>query len=169
MIVARPNNVIIAPFFDPDVSVGGIHIPSSSKERSDQGIVKYIGDDVRFVKVGDYVLFSGYSGTLIRLDGEGLLITMHERLIVAVIGSTDWLSTPVSGLFCADKNGNFFPATYEATVNLLYDTKKSFNERIRWGGWGKKNIIKMDYRPTPQELATDARWTETEKEIRDNQ
>lgn len=167
MIIARPNNIIIKPFFDPDVSAGGIIIPESSRERADQGIVKYVGDDTRFAKIGDIVLFSGYSGTLIRLAGEGLMITMHERLIVAVIGSTNWNVTPVKGLYYKDSAGNYFEATYESTVDRLYETRLEFHGRVRFGGW-KVRDNKIEHRPTIEEIQADTRWTETKKEIREN-
>src|SRR5881394_1005790 len=83
MIKLTKNKVAITPIFDPDTSPGGIIIPDIAKERCDQGIVKYIGPKVETIKIGMYVLFSGYSGTLVHVDGEGSLILLPEEFIVA--------------------------------------------------------------------------------------
>lgn len=61
--------------------------PDSTKERSDQGFVKAVGPDVRDVKVGDYVIFSPYSGVLVNDDVEGdKLIALKEYPgVIAII------------------------------------------------------------------------------------
>lgn len=83
MIKLTLNKVAVTPINDPDVSKGGIIIPDIAKERCDQGIVKYCGPDCVDTKVGQYVLFSGYTGTLVHVEGEGRIIIMPEDFIVA--------------------------------------------------------------------------------------
>lgn len=41
----------------PEKTSGGIFIPEVSRERGCIGTVKHIGDGVKFIKVGDKVLF----------------------------------------------------------------------------------------------------------------
>lgn len=84
MLKITRRNIAVEPLFDPD-KIGSIIVPDVAKERCDQGIVKYVGDRCRWLSVGDYVLFSGYSGDLLRLEGEGLLIVMPEQAVVAKI------------------------------------------------------------------------------------
>lgn len=83
MIKLTLDKVAVTPINDPDVSKGGIIIPDIAKERCDQGIVKYTGPDCKSTKVGMYVLFSGYTGSLVHVEGEGRIIIMPEDFIVA--------------------------------------------------------------------------------------
>src|SRR4051812_6998418 len=90
------DRVAIQPRFDPDTSAGGIIIPDIAKERCDQGIVKYIGPEVKDIKIGDYVLFGGYDGLTIQIEGEGTLILIHEPFIKAVFKE---VTTPLNGIY----------------------------------------------------------------------
>lgn len=117
MIQLPHNKIACVPMFDPDTTESGLlYIPEVAKERSDQGIVKYVGTDCKLVKPGDHVLFSGYTGTLVKLEGEGLLIVMEERFVVAVIESAN---TDIPGLYFKDKEGKYWTATYEQAMVLI--------------------------------------------------
>jgi co-chaperonin GroES (HSP10) len=110
---------------------GSIIIPEQAKERTDQGIIKYIGDDVRDLKVGDYVIFSGYSGTLFHFTGEGPrgeqvsedLIIVHSDFIFGVLDEVPY--TPVPGLYFKTRDPDnkviYEPANYEVAVSLIRD------------------------------------------------
>ena len=72
---------------------GGIIIPDTAKEKPQEGEVVAVGNGKVLdngtkhpldVKVGDKVLFSKYSGSEIKLDGEEYTI-MREDDILAVI------------------------------------------------------------------------------------
>jgi len=104
MIRPIKDQVFVRPIFDPDTSPTGlIIIPDEAKERCDQGIVKYVGPDVRDVRVGDYVLFGGYNGTLIRLtEPNELLIVFREPWIHAILTDVDNIT--VNGLYYEDVN-----------------------------------------------------------------
>lgn len=115
MLTMPPNKVAIEPIFDPDM-IGSLYVPDQAKERCDQGIVKYIGGDCQYIKVGDHVLFSGYSGTLIKLEDEGLLIILPEEFIAAVVHDEP---KPVDGLYFRSKDGEYFPATHEQATFLI--------------------------------------------------
>ena len=74
-------------------SVGGIIIPETAKEKPQEGEVIAAGPGARNeagqlqpldVKVGDRILFGKWSGTEIKLDGEGLLI-MKESDVMGII------------------------------------------------------------------------------------
>jgi len=96
MIKVPREKIAVSPIFDPDESPGGIIIPDIAKERCDQGMVKYIGADVEDIEIGDYVLFSGYTGTTVKLDGEGYLIIMHKDFVTCKVDNPD---TDVAGLY----------------------------------------------------------------------
>ena len=88
------DRVAVTPIFDADTSPGGIIIPDIAKERCDQGIVKYIGPEVKDIKIGMYVLFSGYTGTLVHIAGEGSVIVMPEEFIVAELDEIENVYVP---------------------------------------------------------------------------
>jgi chaperonin GroES len=75
-------------------SAGGIVIPDSAKEKPMRGTVIAVGPgrilesgDLKAcdVKKGDKVLFGGYAGSEVKLDGKDYLI-VNESEIFAVIG-----------------------------------------------------------------------------------
>ena len=76
-------------------SAGGILIPDSAKEKPMRGVVIAVGPgrvlengDVKAleVKKGDKVLFGGYAGSEVKLDGKEYLI-VNESEIYAVLGA----------------------------------------------------------------------------------
>ena len=69
---------------------GGIIIPATAKEKSEQGKIVAVGkgkvnDDGKLipvgVKVGDTILFGKYSGSEVELDGEEHLIMREEDIL----------------------------------------------------------------------------------------
>ena len=79
------DRVAVIPIEDPDTTPSGLYIPGSAKQRCDQGVVKYIGKDVKSVSVGDHVLFSPYSGTHVSTDVDGLLFIFPESDIACML------------------------------------------------------------------------------------
>jgi co-chaperonin GroES (HSP10) len=114
-----------------------IVVPENAKRRTDQGIVKYIGDDVRDIRVGDYVIFSGFSGQLMHFKGEGPngepqsedLIIIHSDFVFAVLDEIPF--TPVPGLYFktrdADNKVIYEPANYEVAATLIRDAFAFYN------------------------------------------
>ncbi|MDD6209921.1 MAG: co-chaperone GroES [Bacteroidales bacterium] len=82
------DRVLVKPAAAEEVTLGGIIIPDSAKEKPLKGEVLAIGngtkDEAMVVKPGDKVLYGKYAGTEIELDGETLLI-MRQSDILAVI------------------------------------------------------------------------------------
>lgn len=118
MLNLLENKVAIQPVFDAD-RIGSIYIPDQAKSRCKQGLVKYIGPDVKDVSIGDYVFFPGYTGTVFNLEGEGLLIIMKESSIVASINSNKWDSINVNGLYFKDRHGEYWTASYEQAMHMI--------------------------------------------------
>lgn len=110
------DNVLVDPLFDPSVSRGGIIIPSQAQDRCDQGIVKYVGPDVTLVKPGDYVIFGGYNGTMMKLEGEGLTIIVPEDKIIAIV---DMGNYNIPGLWFKDNSGIAWECSYELAMTLI--------------------------------------------------
>ena len=114
MISVPAGRVAIRYIQDPKMTEGGIHLLNT--ERSDQGIVKYIGRGVEDIKVGDYVVFSGWQGTTVHISEEYSLIFMEEDKVECILHPP---ATEISGLYHRDREGNFFPATYESSIELI--------------------------------------------------
>jgi chaperonin GroES len=56
-------------------TAGGLYIPQTAQEKTQQGVVMAVGDDEAIkVKVKDKVLYDKYAGSTIKVDGEELLI-----------------------------------------------------------------------------------------------
>jgi len=126
MITIRPKKVAVVPLYDPDKTAGGIWIPDMAKERVDQGIVKYVGADVSLVDIGDHILFSGYTGSLVNLDGEGTLIIMEEDFITAKL--CEPAQVEISSLYFRGVGGEYFPCTYEMAMEMI----AAFVRRSDW-------------------------------------
>lgn len=139
---AKPKDVIIAPKFDPD-KIGSIYLPQESRQRCTQGIVKYIGREVTEVKVGDRVGFGGYSGTLAKLDGEGVFIIMPESEIDFIFGPISDYEFPI--YFRADQEE--FEKEVKEVVKYLHtklDGNPTIEEAVRYG-MASAPFYKMTY------------------------
>ena len=83
------DRVLIQPAAAEEVTVSGIIIPDSAKEKPLKGNVLAVGngtkDEEMVLKEGDTVLYGKYAGTEIELDGEKYLI-MRQNDVLAVIG-----------------------------------------------------------------------------------
>jgi chaperonin GroES len=67
-------------------TAGGIIIPETAQEKTQQGIVVEVGDDKDVIKVkaGQKVMYDKYAGTQIKIDGvEHLILKMSD--IIAVV------------------------------------------------------------------------------------
>jgi chaperonin GroES len=85
--------VVIRRVAAEEKTVGGIFIPDTAQEKPVEGEVVAAGPGTRSedgkihpldVEVGDRVLFSKWSGTEIKLDGEELIIIKESDLLGAV-------------------------------------------------------------------------------------
>ncbi|MFP5317316.1 MAG: co-chaperone GroES [Acidimicrobiia bacterium] len=90
------DRIVIRPREAEEMTVSGIVIPDTAKEKPQQGDVLAVGPGRRSeqsgdiipmdVKVGDVVVYSKYGGTEITIDGEDLLI-LNGRDVLAVVES----------------------------------------------------------------------------------
>lgn len=83
------DRVVIKPTAAEEVTMSGIIIPDSAKEKPLRGKVLAVGkgtkDEEMILKEGDDVLFGKYAGTEIEFEGEKYLI-MRQSDVFAVIG-----------------------------------------------------------------------------------
>ena len=88
------DRILVKRLDEETKTAGGLFIPDSAKEKPIQAKVIAVGTGKRDkdgkvhaldVKAGDTVLFSKYSGSEVKIDGEDHLI-MREDDLLAVIG-----------------------------------------------------------------------------------
>ena len=83
------DRVLIQPTAAEEVTMSGIIIPDSAKEKPLRGKVLAVGngtkDEDMVLKVGDEVLYGKYAGTEIEFEGEKYLI-MRQSDVFAVVG-----------------------------------------------------------------------------------
>jgi len=67
-------------------TAGGIIIPDTAQEKTQQGVVVEVGDDKDVIKVkpGQKVMYDKYAGTQIKVDGEEHLIVKMADIIAVV-------------------------------------------------------------------------------------
>ncbi|MBR7158395.1 MAG: co-chaperone GroES [Alphaproteobacteria bacterium] len=84
------DRVLLKRVEEDKKTLGGIIIPDTAKEKPSQGEVIAVGPGGRdedgkivqmSVKVGDRVLFSKWSGTEVKVDGEDLLIVKESEIL----------------------------------------------------------------------------------------
>lgn len=87
------SHVIVQRSSAAEKSAGGIVLPEKAKDKPTEGKVIAVGNGKVMedgkrqqmqLKAGDRVLFTSYSGTAVKIDGEELLV-MEETDILAVI------------------------------------------------------------------------------------
>lgn len=82
------DRVLIEPTAAEEVTLGGIIIPDSAKEKPLRGKVLAVGqgtaDEPMHLKEGDNVLFGKYAGTEIEFEGVKYLM-MRQQDVLAVI------------------------------------------------------------------------------------
>ena len=84
------NSTLIEPTPAEEVTVAGIIIPDSAKEKPLKGKVLAAGngtkDEEMVLKEGDEVLYGKYAGTEIELDGNKYLI-MRQSDVLAIVNA----------------------------------------------------------------------------------
>jgi chaperonin GroES len=87
------DRVLIKRLDEETKTSGGLFIPDTAKEKPIQGKVISVGAGKRDkdgkivaldVKAGDKVLFSKYSGTEVKIDGDEHLIMREEDLLAVL-------------------------------------------------------------------------------------
>jgi chaperonin GroES len=87
------DRIVVQPAEGEEMTVSGIVIPDTAKEKPQEGKVVAVGpgrfeDGARVpldVAVGDKVIYSKYGGTEVKVEGEEYLV-LSARDVLAVIG-----------------------------------------------------------------------------------
>ena len=82
------NNNVLLKLEDPteDKTAGGIIIPDTAKEKSQEGkvIALPVDSDID-LSVGDVVLYKGFSGTEINFEGEKYLLILSDDILAKFV------------------------------------------------------------------------------------
>jgi chaperonin GroES len=65
-------------------TASGIYLPDSSKEKPVMAEVKAVGGEVKYVKVGDKIIYKEYSTTELKIDGTEYLIVKEEDVLATI-------------------------------------------------------------------------------------
>ena len=87
------DRIVVKVVSGEEKTKSGLYLPDTAQEKPQEGEVIAVGTGRILdngqklpleVKVGDHIVFSKYSGTEIKLDGE-ILVIFSERDVLAVI------------------------------------------------------------------------------------
>jgi chaperonin GroES len=65
-------------------TASGLYIPGGSQEKPKVAKVLAIGSTVANVKVGDRIIYGGYSNTDIKMDGETFMLIKEENIFATI-------------------------------------------------------------------------------------
>lgn len=78
------KRVVIQKVEAEEKTKSGIVLPGQVKEQPQVATVIAVGDEDLGVKVGDRIVFSKFSGTEIKIDGEAYTILDEEALLAII-------------------------------------------------------------------------------------
>ena len=88
------DRIVVRPAEAEEMTISGLVIPDTAKEKPQQGEVLAVGPGRRSehtgelipvdVAVGDVVLYSKYGGTEVTVDGEDLLVLSSRDVLAKV-------------------------------------------------------------------------------------
>ena len=66
-------------------TAGGIYIPDTAQEKTQNGVVVAVGDDEEIkVKVDDKIIYDKYAGTSVKVDDEEQLIVKAADILAVI-------------------------------------------------------------------------------------
>ena len=65
-------------------TASGLYIPEKSQEKPKISKVVAVGKEVKEVKVGDRIIYGGYSNTDVKHDGEDYMLIKEENIYAVV-------------------------------------------------------------------------------------
>ncbi len=74
------NNRILVRRAKAADKVSGLIVPEAAKKKMNQGEALAVGPECKGVQVGDTILFGSYSGAMVELNGEELLMLFMDEV-----------------------------------------------------------------------------------------
>lgn len=84
------ERIILEPKKQEEKTAGGIYIPQTEKDEKKEGIVIAVGtkqDGTALpLKIGDHIIYSGYSATEIEVDAKDYIIVDFKDIVAKIGG-----------------------------------------------------------------------------------
>lgn len=65
-------------------TASGLYLPEGAQEKPKTAKVLAVGKDVKEVKVGDRIVYGGYSNTEVKQDGKEYMLVKEENIYATV-------------------------------------------------------------------------------------
>jgi chaperonin GroES len=65
-------------------TASGLYIPGGAQEKPKVAKVLAVGKEIKNVKVGDRIIYGGYSNTDIKMDGDTYMLVKEENIYATV-------------------------------------------------------------------------------------
>ena len=79
------DRILVKTVDAEEKTAGGIYIPQTAQEKTQEGEVLAVGDDEEIkVKTGDKIIYDKYAGTTIKVEGEERLIIKAADVLAVV-------------------------------------------------------------------------------------
>jgi chaperonin GroES len=79
------DRILVKPAESEQKTKGGIYIPDTAKEKTQEGVVIAVGDDEEIkVKKNDRVMYDKYAGTTVNIDGDDHLIMRMDDVLAVI-------------------------------------------------------------------------------------
>ena len=65
-------------------TASGLYIPESATEKPKTAKIVAVGKDVKQVKVGDVIVYKGYSTTEVKIDKDDYILVKEEDILATV-------------------------------------------------------------------------------------
>jgi len=80
------NNIVISPIKETETkTTSGIYLPDSSKESPNRGKVIAVASNVEEIKVGDIIIFKGFSNDILEINNEEYILLPADDVSARII------------------------------------------------------------------------------------
>lgn len=78
------DNVVAQAEVAASKTASGLYLPDAAKEKPKTSVVVAIGKDVKEVKIGDRIIYGGYTQTEVKVGNEDYVIVKEENILAKV-------------------------------------------------------------------------------------
>ena len=82
-VIPLKDRILVKPKVGEEKTAGGIFVPESAQEKTNEGKVVEVGENCP-VKKGDKILFEAFAGTEVKIDGVKHLILNAKDIIAKI-------------------------------------------------------------------------------------
>ncbi|MBL7197419.1 MAG: co-chaperone GroES [Candidatus Omnitrophica bacterium] len=76
------GRILVKPFEAKEKTLSGIYLPDTAKEKLQEGKIIAVAEDATDeVVVGDHVIYKEFTGTEVKIEGEGYILLTEDDLL----------------------------------------------------------------------------------------